>query len=164
MGVAMACRAALTRSRLVRLTPGGKPPRARVASRVAPAGPSVPAYQLSATTCTVCSGRAAAIAVTSSPAMTCLVGPSLCHSRAAIGRQTGRSSHGNVSTSPAMTQQLPQAIRLFLGPLAAPSWHQAAAWTRRPERRNRLSSTASSTGAPGGTSRPAISPASLNPT
>jgi len=86
------------------------------------------------------------------------------HNANATGRQIGRSRNGNITTIPAITQQLPHPIRFLVGPFAAPSWCQAAAWTRRPDRRNRVSSTAMSTGAPAGSSRCTTSRANTSPT
>src|SRR6266567_42909 len=74
----------------------------------------------------------------------------LTTSFASTGRATGRSRNGSVTTMAATTQLLPRPV--LCGPGAAPSWNQAAAQTFLPRRRNSVSSMATVTGCPAGTS------------
>src|SRR5688572_24097646 len=107
VGVAIAFRTALARSRLVSDTPGGKP-RPRVPPRAAPTVPAAPAYQLSATTSPRRSGITAVIVAViiavRRPARTCLVGPSLTTRAKATGRHVGRDRNGRSTTTPAISQ------------------------------------------------------------
>ena len=67
------------------------------------------------------------------------------------GRATGRSRNGKRTTTAAITQLLPNPT--WCRPVADPSWNQDAACTLGPVRLNSVSSTATTTGSPAGTSR-----------
>ena len=75
---------------------------------------------------------------------------SLMTSLASTGIATGRRTAGSRTTTAAITQLLPYPV--FAGPGADPSWNQDAAQTFLPRRRNRVSSIATVTGSPAGTS------------
>jgi len=86
---------------------------------------------------------------------------SLCTSRASAGGAIGREQNGSLTTIAAITQLLPSpACRR---PLAEPSWNQPMACTVRPVRVNSVSSMATSTGSPSGTSAATISFARTRP-
>ena len=65
-------------------------------------------------------------------------------SRNRTGRHTGCERNGNSTTIPTMIHRLPRPSAL--GSCAEPSWVQNAPNTRRPQRRNRVSSTYSDIG------------------
>ena len=65
----------------------------------------------------------------------------------------------------AITKVLPREIFFPpFGTFSDPSYAQHAAWTLRPARRNMVSSTAITTGAPAGSSQPAASRSTTSPT
>ncbi len=73
----------------------------------------------------------------------------------------GLRTVGSQTMMAAITQLLPYPI--FAGPGADPSWNQEAAQTFLPRRRNRVSSMATVTGAPAGTSSATTSFATVRP-
>src|SRR5712691_3090802 len=75
---------------------------------------------------------------------------SLMTSLASTGMATGRRTAGSRTTTAAITQLFPYPV--FAGPGADPSWNQEAAQTFLPRRRNKVSSIATTTGSPAGTS------------
>ena len=79
----------------------------------------------------------------------------------ATGRHTGRDSTGRVTTIPAMTWLFPYPVLSF--PAADPSWNHDAAQTFLPRLRNSVSSTATVTGSPAGTSSATTSRARAKP-
>src|SRR5512135_691058 len=86
---------------------------------------------------------------------------SLMTSLASTGIATGRRTAGSLTTTAAITQLLPYPV--FAGPGADPSWNQEAAQTFLPRRRNSVSSIATLTGCPAGTSSPATRRATARP-
>ena len=86
---------------------------------------------------------------------------SLMTSLASTGTATGRLSMGSLTTIAAMTQLLPYPV--LAGPAAEPSWNHAAAQTFLPRRRNKVSSIATVTGCPAGTSSLTTSLATARP-
>ena len=82
-------------------------------------------------------------------------------SRNRTGRHTGCERNGNSTTIPTMIHRLPRPSAL--GSCAEPSWVQYAPNTRRPQRRNRVSSTTTSIGASASSSLVTISRASARP-
>jgi hypothetical protein len=82
---------------------------------------------------------------------------SLMTSLASTGIATGRRTTG--SRTAAITQLLPYPV--FAGPGADPSWNHDA--TLLPRRRNKVSSIATTTGSPAGTSSPATRRATARP-
>jgi len=75
---------------------------------------------------------------------------SLRTSLASTGMATGRRTAGSRTTTAAITQLLPYPV--FAGPGADPSWNQDAAHTFFPRLLKRMSSIATVTGSPAGTS------------
>jgi hypothetical protein len=73
-----------------------------------------------------------------------------CHRRAITGRQTGRVRNGNSTMRPSTTKHVPRPTGL--GPLAAPSCCHPAPNTFLPQRLNSVSSTATLSAAPSGSS------------
>jgi hypothetical protein len=71
-------------------------------------------------------------------------------SLASTGMATGRRTAGSRTTTAAITQLSPYPV--FAGPGAEPSWNQDAAHTFFPRLLNRVSSIATVTGSPAGTS------------
>ena len=82
-------------------------------------------------------------------------------SRASTGRHTGREQNGRATMIPAVTKQVPKLSLLRAG--EDPSCCQAAPHTRRPDRGNTESSTATTIAALPGTSSRATSPATARP-
>jgi len=74
----------------------------------------------------------------------------LTTSLASTGSATGRARNGSRTTIARTTQLLPRPV--LCRPCAEPSWNQEAAQTFLPRRRNKVSSIATSTGCPAGTS------------
>ena len=85
----------------------------------------------------------------------------LMTSLASTGIATGLLSIGSRTTTAAITQLLPYPV--FAGPGAEPSWNQDAAHTFFPRRRNKVSSIATVTGCPAGTSSATTSLATARP-
>src|SRR5215472_15285442 len=85
----------------------------------------------------------------------------LITSFAITGTATGRDMKGSRTTTPRTTQLLPYPV--LAGPGAEPSWNHEAAQTFFPRLLNRVSSTATSTGAPAGTSNDTTSRAAARP-
>ena len=86
---------------------------------------------------------------------------SLITSLASTGMATGLLIIGSRTTTAATTQLLPYPV--FAGPGADPSWNQDAAQTFFPRRRNKVSSIATVTGSPAGTSSDTTSLATASP-
>ena len=84
----------------------------------------------------------------------------LMTSLASTGTPPG-GHHGSLHHEAAITQLFPQPV--FAGPGAEPSWNQDAAQTFLPGRRNRVSSIATVTGCPAGTSSAITSFATARP-
>jgi len=86
---------------------------------------------------------------------------SLCTSLASTGKAAGRVKNGSLTTIAAITPLLPGPT--WCGPVADPSWNQPSACTFLPVRLTSVSSTATVTGWPPGTSSAATSFASARP-
>ena len=86
---------------------------------------------------------------------------SLIISLASTGMATGLLTAGSRTMTAATTQLLPYPV--FAGPGAEPSWNHDAAHTFLPRRLNSVSSTATVTGFPAGTSSAATSFATARP-
>jgi hypothetical protein len=82
-------------------------------------------------------------------------------SLASTGSATGRLTMGSQTMMAAITQLLPYAV--LAGPGAEPSWNQEAAQTFLPRRLNKVSSMATVTGCPAGTSSVVTSFATARP-
>jgi hypothetical protein len=152
-GGASSHRAASLRSRVAQVT---SPGRRRSA---------LPAQAASATTWIARSGRARARA-----AITCRASTSReagagvrssCTSRASTGSATDLARNGSQTMTAQMTPLFPKPTGC--GPFAEPSWNQPIACIFRLSRRNSVSSTATVTGCPSGTSSATISFASARP-
>ena len=87
--------------------------------------------------------------------------PLPAQSRNRIGRHTGWQQNGSRTTIPTITHRLPRPS--LAGPWAAPSWVQNAWCTFLPQRRNKVSSTATVIGASAASSRSTISRATASP-
>ena len=85
----------------------------------------------------------------------------LTTSLASTGSATGRGRNGSFTTMAATTQLLPYPV--LAGPGADPSWNHEAAQTFFPRRRNSVSSMATVTGSPVGTSRDTTRRATARP-
>ena len=85
----------------------------------------------------------------------------LTTSFASTGSATGLAQNGSQTMTASTTQLLPRPV--FAGPCADPSWNQDAAQTVFPRRRNSVSSTATRTGSPAGTSSDTASLAAARP-
>jgi hypothetical protein len=85
----------------------------------------------------------------------------LITSFAMTGTATGREVNRSRTTIPSTTQLFPYPV--LSGPAAEPSWNHEAAQTFFPRRLNKVSSTATSTGAPAGTSKETTSRAAASP-
>jgi hypothetical protein len=85
----------------------------------------------------------------------------LITSFAITGTATGRDMNRSRTTIASTTQLFPYPV--FAGPCAEPSWNHDAAQTFFPRLLKRVSSTATSTGAPAGTSSDTTSRAAARP-